>query len=163
MTIKSPGLTANDVSPTLIRRFERKCSRPNDNECIEWLGWKTRGGYGGFRVNHTKRTTAHRIAWLIKYGDISPDSLILHRCDNPSCVNVEHLFIGSPLDNTSDMIRKGRHGWKNGPPWQKLNSVDAERINDLRKYGFTQARIAEWLNVSVPLICMVLSGRITYR
>jgi hypothetical protein len=108
------------------------------------------------------RTTAHRASWILACGQIPAGIDVLHRCDNPSCVNVDHLFLGTPKENTRDMMAKGRHGWRNGTPWQKLNSVDGERIRDLRRAGHTQQEIADWLDVSRPLISMVLSGKIQH-
>lgn len=164
MTIKSAGLSANDGTTTLEGRFEAKCAKPDANGCIEWLGAKTRRGYGLLRLGRagSKRTTAHRIAWALKRGSIGPEILVLHRCDNPSCVNVDHLFLGSPQENTDDMIRKGRHGWRHGTSWQKLLLEDAERIFDLRRMGQTTQKIADWMGVSRPLISLVLSGKVSY-
>lgn len=152
------------TTKTLAKRFAAKCSKPDANGCIHWLGCRTQGGYGLIRLGskNAKRTTAQRAAWIIKHGDLSPDAWVLHKCDTPSCVNVDHLFLGTPADNTDDMVRKGRHGWKRGTPWQKLCATDAERIRDLRKAGSTQQAIADWLGVSRPLISMVLSGKFSY-
>ncbi len=164
MSIKSAGLSLDDATPSIQQRFEAKCSKPNEVGCIEWLGYKTRGGYGCMRLGGlgTKKTTAHRIAWVLKRGGIPPEILVLHKCDNPSCVNVEHLFLGSPLDNVRDMVGKGREGWKHQTPWQKLNATDAERIRDLRRAGLTQQKISDHMFVSRPLVSLVLSGKVRY-
>jgi DNA-binding XRE family transcriptional regulator len=77
-------------------------------------------------------------------------------------VNVEHLFLGSPSDNTKDMMDKNRHGWREGTPWQKLNSVDGERISDLRLSGCTQQEAADWFGVSRPLISLIETGKISH-
>lgn len=53
---------------------------------------------------------AHRIAWLLWKGPIRPKYFICHTCDNPVCVNPDHLFMGTHQDNMRDMVRKGRHG-----------------------------------------------------
>ena len=164
MTIISAGLDLSEAGLTVQKRFEAKCAEPSANGCIEWLGWKTRQGYGGLRTGGpaSVKTTAHRIAWALKRGAIAPEILVLHRCDNPSCVNVDHLFLGLPKANTRDMMAKGRHGWRKGTPWQKLHATDAERIRDLRGAGLTQQKIADWIGVSRPLISIVLSGNFAY-
>ena len=143
-------------------RFVVKCSEPDEHGCVKWLGSSTLGGYGVFRVREGVRTTAHRAAWIIFRGEIPDGKYVLHRCDNPSCVNVDHLFIGTPAENTHDMVAKGRHGWRSGMPWQKLNAIDGERIRDLRQAGCTQQQIADWLGVSRPLISLILSGRVKH-
>lgn len=153
-----------EASGTLKSRFLKKCGSPDANGCINWTGWKTKGGYGVLQIAGagTVKTTAHRIAWLLAKGDLEPGALVLHKCDNPSCVNVDHLFLGSPKENTHDMMAKKRHGWRNGSPWQKLNGTDGERIRDLRRAGHTQQEIADWMGVSRPLISMILGGLIQH-
>ena len=152
---------------SLRARFVSKCGKPNANGCIPWLGTKTLGGYGTIRISHdygraSYRTTAHRAAWILENGYVPRGMSILHSCDNPSCVNLEHLFAGSPRENTHDMIAKNRHGWRNGAPWQKLNATDGERIRDLRRAGCIQQTIADWMDVSRPLISMILGGKIQH-
>lgn len=155
------GLSRSAFNNTLPRRFELKCGKQDANGCIPWLGYKTSKGYGVFRYGDAK-TTAHRIVWVLKRGDLPPEILVLHHCDNPSCVNVDHLFLGDPLANTADMVSKGRHAWRDGTPWQKLNATDGERMRDLRRSGCTQQEVADWLGVSRPLISLIESGKIQH-
>ena len=79
------------------------------SECIEWQGARNekRGGYGVRRFRG-RQWRAHRAAWVEAYGEIPEGMLVLHRCDNPPCVNVEHLFLGTQADNLADMTTKGR-------------------------------------------------------
>jgi hypothetical protein len=79
--------------------------------CIEWHGAQTKDGYGllTWRDGDLKRTTtAHRKAYELKHGPISDDICVMHTCDNPPCVNVDHLAPGTQLDNIQDCISKGR-------------------------------------------------------
>jgi hypothetical protein len=77
---------------------------------MEWRGYLTQAGYGGMSIQvgpnkHTK-TTAHRVAYELHYGKV-PDGLdVMHSCDNRRCVNWEHLSVGTPKQNTQDMLRK---------------------------------------------------------
>ena len=136
----------------------------DSNGCIPWLATKTKKGYGLLQVASlgSLKTTAHRIAWVLHNGDLPPGVLILHRCDNPSCVNPDHLFPGSPQENTDDMVGKKRHAWLNGQPWQKLNADDVRRAIDLRNAGNTQQMVADILGVSRPLISMIENGHIQH-
>lgn len=78
----------------------------SDDGCWEWRASK-RNGYGIFGVNK-KTIIASRFAWRLTHGDIPDGLFVLHACDNPSCVNPGHLFLGTHQDNMDDMIAKGR-------------------------------------------------------
>lgn len=85
------------------------------SDCIEWPHARFSQGYGAvYRDGKTKK--AHRIAWEDAYGPIPEGMFVCHRCDNPPCVNIEHLFLGTPRDNVLDMVNKGR-AWS--PPKAK--------------------------------------------
>lgn len=93
----------------LTDRFWEKVAKSDG--CWLWTGSRQRNGYGflfaGTRKEpHPER--AHRVSWRIHFGEI-PDGLwVLHKCDNPPCVNPEHLFLGTRTDNMRDCARKGR-------------------------------------------------------
>ena len=76
--------------------------------CWEWSG-ATNGHKYGRVMKGGRWTGAHRVSWVIHHGKIPDEALVLHRCDNPSCVNPAHLFLGTQEDNIRDMVRKGRH------------------------------------------------------
>ena len=82
-------------------------------DCWLWLGLKSKDGYGiygGGSHGRGRRTRAHRLAWEIFNGcAIPPGFLVLHSCDNPSCVNPQHLRLGNALDNAQDSITRGRN------------------------------------------------------
>ena len=88
------------------RRFRRKYYIA-ENGCWEWMGGRNRFGYGSFNIGRI--TFAHRASWILHESDIPSDMLVLHKCDNPGCVNPKHLFIGTNQDNTRDAVKKGRH------------------------------------------------------
>jgi hypothetical protein len=77
--------------------------------CWLWTGAKNHSGRGHARVNK-KLITAPRLAWKLFKGDFSRHLYICHKCDNPTCVNPKHLFLGTQLDNVQDSIKKGRFG-----------------------------------------------------
>lgn len=76
------------------------------SECWLWTGSKHKQGYGLYGAGPRR---AHRIAWTLIHGEIPPGLQVLHRCDNPPCVNPAHLFLGTDKDNHQDKAAKGRH------------------------------------------------------
>lgn len=75
--------------------------------CWNWIAGKSDKGYGSFCYNN-KNYPAHRASWTIHYGRIPDGLLVCHKCDNPQCVNPNHLFLGTHRDNARDMVRKDR-------------------------------------------------------
>lgn len=113
---------------SLEDRFWEKVKIGKPDECWEWQAYKDskRRGYGHIRVSDKeivpspRPVAAHRVSWIINVGPIPKGMNVLHECDNPPCINPNHLFLGTYQDNTDDMIRKGRDrknpclGEKNG-------------------------------------------------
>ena len=93
-----------------LHRFWSHVDRRGPDDCWPWLGAKTKQGYGSFSAcSRNKR--AHRIAWSLGNGQSIPDSLMAcHTCDNPSCVNPAHLWLGTNADNMADCRDKNRIG-----------------------------------------------------
>ena len=100
----------------VVDYFWNKVTYPgNDQDCWEWCGTIEKEGYGVFSVNH-KQLRVHRFSWEYYNGSIPNNLFVCHKCDNPPCVNPDHLFLGSLQDNEKDKVQKDRHvfGSKNG-------------------------------------------------
>ena len=89
-----------------MKRFWDKVDKTG--ECWIWTAYTKTDGYGQFKFDGKMRG-AHRMAWLLTNGEIPDGMLVCHTCDNPSCVNPNHLFLGTNQDNADDKMNKGRH------------------------------------------------------
>jgi len=99
----------------LAGRFWAKVQMIPFHPCWEWAGSQG-NGYGqiGAGGGEAGSIGAHRASWLIHHGPIPDGVFVLHRCDNKTCVNPDHLFLGTPGDNMRDKVAKGRHNSPRG-------------------------------------------------
>lgn len=154
--------------PTLPIR-ERLYSRVSINPitgCWEWNGSKSEKGYGrtivGSRKDRSRKTiSTHRLSYILNFGEIPEGMEVCHKCDNPCCVNPDHLFVGTHRDNMDDRERKGRNkpqkGEKNGRA--KLTEVDIMAIKEKRKIGVPYYKIAEEYGVHKRTVMDAVSGK----
>lgn len=142
----------------LAERFWAKVDRMGD--CWLWLGAKTQGGYGLIRVGRLIYM-AHRIAWDLANSPIpggarrrdkrgAQGTLVLHRCDTPSCVRPAHLFLGTQIDNMTDAQAKGHHAPMAGElnPNARLLITDIQTIRFLYSQGESPSALAKRFNIS---------------
>lgn len=98
-------LTQEERAARRAMRFWRRVQKGEG--CWIWIGGRTGNGYGAVRFAGRDQPT-HRVSWEMAYGPVPPGLWVLHHCDNKPCVRPDHLFLGTPADNTRDMHSKGR-------------------------------------------------------
>ncbi|MHC4334115.1 MAG: HNH endonuclease [Planctomycetota bacterium] len=106
------------------------------SECVIWEGAKNGSGYP-IKWHNGRARLYNRVLWREHKGPIPKGRCICHKCDNPSCVNLDHLFLGSYRQNTLDMIRKGRarHPVGEAHGLAKLTENDVREIRKLFDEG----------------------------
>lgn len=143
---------------SLVERFWSKVKIGEPNECWEWQGGIFVGqGYGCFYVTENGAymgKKAHRISWMLHNGEIPDGMLVCHTCDNPACVNPNHLWLGTKLDNNRDKDFKGRNA---------LAKLTKEQVIEIRQRRGTRVEIlAREFNISTTTIYDILRGH-TWR
>lgn len=120
----------------------------NENNCFICTSHaKDKDGYVRYGKDK-KNTKMHRHIYEECFGEIPKGMLIRHKCDNPACINPEHLELGTNRDNKDDMIKRNRVLKNENHPNVKLTWVDIYKIRDLYKSGKTQKELAKMYNVS---------------
>lgn len=129
--------------------------------CWEILGGKKSGGYGVIQYQG-QSVAAHRLSYETWVGPIPEGLLIRHKCDNPPCINPDHLEPGTDADNSRDMVERGRNRSLAGEshPMSKLSQGDANLIRHTYPQGvLTLKMLGEAFGVSIPTITRILSGK----
>ena len=135
-----------NFQPSFEQRFWEKVKKTS--KCWIWTGAKDGFGYGiiaiggGLKLN----IRTHRAVWFLTNGYIPIGMCVLHHCDNPPCVNPNHLFIGSNRDNVLDAVKKGRHHYApiGNLYAKKLDHESAKTIQKLYDSGgFTHGGLSQ--------------------
>lgn len=133
----------------ILERFWSKVDKSNGPlGCWLWTGGKQTSEHGVIFYSKTGRYLAHRFCFKLMYGDmINEKPCVCHKCDNPSCVNPLHLFLGTITDNNNDRQKKGRtpKGSKCGA--SKLNENDVLEIRKLLSLGVNRKEICKKFNI----------------
>lgn len=128
--------------------------------CWEWQGYKNRKHYGTFGMNF-KQYYAHRLAYRMYYLTDPLELQVCHTCDNPTCVNPFHLFIGTQKDNIADMYEKGRQNKCKGSSHGQavLTESDVMAARERWQNGETQKALAAEYGVSRQVMGFAVTGR----
>lgn len=146
--------TEDSKSP--LELFEQKFTPEPNTGCWLWLGGTQAAGYGFFK--HAGDTTAHRSSWILYRGPIPEGLHVLHKCDVRQCVNPDHLFLGTQVDNMKDMAAKGRAQRYNsarthcrrGHPYDEANTmfIGDRQHRHCRECGRIRARALRMANLA---------------
>jgi hypothetical protein len=146
-----------------------KVDKKGEDECWNWTGYKNEQGYGRTWINDVGYY-AHRVIYALEYPNqitlsapenTSQSGFLLHTCDNPSCCNPKHLFVGTHADNMADKAAKGRSPDFSGDkgPRAKLTMAQAQEIRNLRSHGASMKELAKQYGISLSSIKTLLIGK----
>jgi hypothetical protein len=139
-----------------VDRFLSMVLIDGDADCWIWQGGLNPKGYGTF-CEKSKRVLAHRWAYSYWKGLIIPGFSVCHRCDNPRCVNPVHLWLGTPRDNSRDMVIKGRSRPGEERGQNKLTEAQVREIRQSYKPRIrSRATLAREYGVSIGAIQSVI-------
>lgn len=132
--------------------------------CLEWQGRKHNQGYGVFYAKKTGKTIlAHRAVYAEAHGPIPPKMFVCHKCDNPACVRLGHLYLGTIQDNNRDMVRRGRQAQGEDCGRAKLTQTAIRFIRahyqPLQKRIWTYGALAKKFGVSSAAIGQIIRGK----
>lgn len=132
----------------------------NPDGCWEWDGTRVERGYGMVHWQGAM-IPAHRASYTVHVGPIPDGLVVCHRCDNPPCIRPDHLFVGTPADNTADMFAKGRNHDTRGSanPAAKLDERQVAEIKAALRAGERRADIASRFMVSRNIVNFIATGR----
>lgn len=146
------------TAENVLARFMAKFSEGSENECWNWIGKPASNGYGRMFVRW-EMWPAHRFSFLV-FNGINPGAqLVCHRCDNPLCVNPDHLFLGTVKVNAEDMVQKGRQCKGERCHKNKLTRDQVVEIRSRYASGESTLSISKQCGVSNGNIWFIVTGK----
>lgn len=139
----------------IVERFERYISPEPNSGCWLWMGFGSINGYGCFAVD-SKPVKAHRLAWQLYRGELSPNAHVLHKCDVRCCVNPDHLFVGTNADNVADKVAKGRQSRANA-------KIDFEIAQQIRLSPLSDRAAAKQFGIGKSGVNLIRQGKLWRR
>lgn len=142
---------------TFQQRFDGYIGVKKANQCWNWTGSCNKKGYGKIKING-RSIIAHRFSWEVHFGNIPDGLFVCHECDNPKCVNPNHLFLGDHQTNMDDMVAKNRQARGESVGSHKLTTNQVKEIKQLRN-KLTQVEIGKLFNVGHSIVSAIHNNK----
>ena len=150
------------INEKIKDRFWRKVNVLEIDDCWNWTASILPAGYGQISLGGNEVRLAHRVSWVIEHEVEVPNGFhVCHTCDNPSCVNPNHLWLGTDFDNAVDKMNKGRNNPVKGEDHQdaKLTEKDVIEIRRLLREGIKGNEVAEKFDVTESHVSRIKNGQ----
>lgn len=148
------------IPDILTKRFAEKYEIDSSSGCWNWTASTAGKGYGQIKIPGQRRQIyAHRLSYLIHNGEIPEGLVVCHTCDNPRCVNPNHLFVGTIRDNLIDMKNKDRHLRGERNTQSKLTESDVIKMYQMRFAGKSTYAIADTFGVGQMTVWRIVNGK----
>lgn len=150
-----------DRKNSLKSRFDNGYKINEKTGCWEWIKtMHSKNGYGSIGVGTSNSEKAHKISYILHKGEIPIGLCVCHTCDNPKCVNPNHLWLGTPKDNSDDKFKKNRFvsckGESNGGC--KITEEIAKKIKEMLLIGKTSMEISRFFNINYKTVFHIKHG-----
>lgn len=155
------SMKCRNSAPPESRFWSKVDKSDHPKGCWIWVGARLKAGYGYFWFQK-KRQLTHRVSFIFSNGNVPQGLDVLHKCDNPSCVNPDHLFLGTQIDNSKDMVNKGRC---NPPAGERaaISKLNREQVLNIRQIwkvgGYSKRDIAATYDVHYMTIHAIITRR----
>lgn len=143
---------------TNVDAFWSRIDVKSESECWSWMGARTNRGYGFYAPLPGVLLKTHRVAYALQNGEIEDGLFVCHKCDNPSCCNPAHLFLGTPKDNTQDMISKGR-GNRSYGELNPIAKLTKEQVRAIFQDPRTNREIASEYKIATSYASIIRLGK----
>lgn len=159
-------LNTNTFYCSVTCNFWSKVDKRSDDECWNWLGAKSKdNGYGILRIDH-HGVKAHQLSWVIHFGEIPQTeetlqtyhgTCVLHKCDNKSCCNPSHLYLGTQADNVHDVFARDRRRSYIGTdnPASVLTAVQVKEIRIMTSLNMASRAIAAYFGIGQTTVLRI--------
>lgn len=150
------------ITPELAEKVKLRLREKSvrSGECLLWTGGVSASGYGVISINNRSVNT-HKASYLAHRGPIPAGYCVMHKCDVRTCINPDHLTLGTKGDNNTDRFRKGRNANRRGENNTQARLTDSQvvEIRELCAAGLSQRQIAERFGISQQHVSQIKTGK----